>query len=134
MASITREKVQKINEGAKNNFKLDIQYYLIWKEYKLEKLQLIEGTKNKYNNFRLGYREHRETKTNEYGCSYPVYTGTYDIVLNYNTSLHENGMLITNGLGKDVVIETGLTRKSVKDLQKATEKLTDEFLGGVINE
>lgn len=134
MASITREKVQKINEGAKNNFKLDIQYYLIWKEYKLEKLQLIEGTENKYNNFRLGYREHRETKINEYGCSYPVYTGTYDIVLNYNTSLYENKMLITNGLGKDVVIETGLTRKSIKDLQKATEKLTDEFLGGVINE
>ena len=134
MASITREKVQKINEGAKNNFKLDIQYYLIWKEYALEKLQLIEGTENKYNNFRLGYREHRENKTNEWGCSYPVFTGTYDIVLNYNTSLHENGMLITNGLGKDVVIETGLTRKSVKDLQKATEKLTDEFLGGVINE
>lgn len=134
MASITREKVQKINEGAKNNFKLDIQYYLIWKEYKLEKLQLIEGTENKYNNFRLGYREHRETKTNEWGCSYPVYTGTYDIVLNYNTSYSENGMLITNGLGKDVVIETGLTRKTVKDLQKATEKLTDEFLGGVINE
>ena len=134
MASITREKVQKINEGAKNNFKLDIQYYLIWKEYKLEKLRLIEGTENKYNNFRLGYREHRETKTNEWGCSYPVYTGTYDIVLNYNTSYSENGMLITNGLGKDVVIETGLTRKTVKDLQKATEKLTDEFLGGVINE
>ena len=134
MASITREKVQKINEGAKNNFKLDIQYYLIWKEYKLEKLQLIEGTENKYNNFRLGYREHKEIKTNEWGCSYPVYTGTYDIVLNYNTSLHENGMLITDGLGKNVIIETGLTRKSVKDLQKATEKLTDEFLGGVINE
>ena len=134
MASITREKVQKINEGAKNNFKLDIQYYLIWKEYKLEKLQLIEGTENKYNNFRLGYREHKEIKNNEWGCSYPVYTGTYDIVLNYNTSLHENGMLITDGLGKNVIIETGLTRKSVKDLQKATEKLNDEFLGGVINE
>ena len=134
MASITREKVQKINEGAKNNFKLDIQYYLIWKEYKLEKLQLIEGTENKYNNFRLGYREHKEIKTNEWGCSYPVYTGTYDIVLNYNTSLYENKMLITNGLGKNVIIETGLTRKSIKDLQKATEKLTDEFLGGVINE
>ena len=134
MASITREKVQKINEGAKNNFKLDIQYYLIWKEYTLEKLQLIEGTENKYNNFRLGYREHKEIKTNEWGCSYPVYTGTYDIVLNYNTSLYENKMLITNGLGKNVIIETGLTRKSVKDLQKATEKLTDEFLGGVINE
>ncbi len=134
MASITREKVQKINEGAKNNFKLDIQYYLIWKEYTLEKLQLIEGTENKYNNFRLGYREHKEIKTNEWGCSYPVYTGTYDIVLNYNTSLYENKMLITNGLGKNVIIETGLTRKSIKDLQKATEKLTDEFLGGVINE
>lgn len=134
MANITKDKVIKINEGSKNGFKLDIQYYLIWGEYKLEKLEKIEDQENKYHNFRLGYREHVERKTNEYGCSYPVYTGTYDIVLNYNTSLYDNQVLITEGLGKDVVISTDHTRKTIKDLQKATEQLTDDFLGGVINE
>ena len=134
MAKITKEKVIKINEGSKNGFKLDIQYFVIWGEYKLEKLEKIENQENKYHNFRLGYREHVERKTNEYGCSYPVYTGTYDIVLNYNTSLHENNILITEGLGKDVTLATGYTRKTVKELQAITEKLTNEFLRGVINE
>jgi len=133
MATITRDKIIKINEGSKNGFKLDIQYYVIWGEYKLAKLQQLDGV-NKYHNFRLGYREHIERKTNEFGCSYPVYTGTYDIVLNYNTSIEQNNMLITEGLGKDKILATGLTRKTIKDLQKITEMLTDEFLGGVINE
>ena len=108
-----------------------MQYYVTWGEYKLYKL--IEIAPNKYNNFRLGYREHKEIKTNEYGCKYPVYDGTYDIVLNYNTSYHENGMLITNGLGKDFTIETGLTKKTIKELQEATKLLDDDLLNNIID-
>lgn len=134
MAKITKEKYLKINGGCKNDFQLDLQYYLVWGEYKLYKL--IETEKeNNFNNFRLGFREHKETKTNEYGCSYPIYTGTYDIVLNYNTSLKDDKMLITNGLGKDYILKTGLTRKTIKELQNITKELTTdklfELIGGV---
>lgn len=134
MASITRERINKINEGSKNGFKLDIQYYVIWKEYSLDKLIPIEDKENCYHNFRLHFRDHIEYKPTNYGKDYPVYTGTYDIVLNYNTSLHKDQMLITEGLGKDKIIATGFTRKTIKDLQKATEMLTEDFLRGVINE
>ena len=137
MASITKEKYLKINGGCENDFKLDLQYYVTWGEYKLYKL-IEKEDQNHYHNFRLGYREHKESKTNECGCTYPVYDGTFDIVLNYNTSYHENGMLITNGLGKNFTIKTGLTRKTIKELQETTKELTQEklfeMIGGVENE
>lgn len=126
MAKITKEKYLKINEGCENGFGLDLMYFITWGEYKLERLILIEN--NKYDNFRLGYREHREFKINEYGCKYPVYDGTYDIVLNYNTSIKENKMLITNGLGKDTVLKSGITRKTIKELQNITKELNDKKL------
>lgn len=137
MASITKEKYLKINGGCENDFKLDLQYYVTWGEYKLYKL-IEKEEQNHYHNFRLGYREHKEIKTNEWGCKYPVYDGTYDIVLNYNTSYHENGMLITNGLGKDYTLKTNITRKTIKELQNITKELTQEklfeMIGGVENE
>ena len=127
MAKITKEKYLKINEETKNGFQLDLQYYLIWGEYKLYNLIETE-TLNKYHNFRLGYREHIEHKTNEFNCTYPVHTGTYDIVLNYNISYKEDKMLITNGLGKDYTLKTNVARKTIKELQNITKELTQEKL------
>lgn len=126
MAKITKEKYLKINEGCANGFKLDLMYFITWGEYKLERL--IEIGQNKYDNFRLGFREHKEFKTNEYGCKYPVYDGTYDIVLNYNTSIKEDKMLITNGLGKEITFLSGLNRKTIKSLQDLTKILNDTKL------
>ena len=75
-----------------------------------------------------------EYKTNEYGCKYPVYDGTYNIVLNYNTSYRENEMMISYGLGKDYILERGLKRKAIKDLQKWSNYLNDDCLKNIIVE
>lgn len=127
MASIKISKIKEINEGCKNNFELDIQYYVCYKEYSLEKYDLIGN--DLYKKYRLSYREHFDRVTNEYGCSYPKYDGTYDIYLNINNSRKENKMIITEGLGKDILLEKGITRKTIKKLQEWTEKLNIESLG-----
>ena len=132
MASIAKKKVIEINEKCGNDFKLDIMYYVSYKDYKLQKYQEYE--KDKFNSFRLGYRENMEYKTNEYGCKYPVYDGTYNIVLTYNTSYHKNGMMVSYGLGKDYILEKGLKRKAIKDLQKWSNYLSDEHLKNIIVE
>ena len=46
MANLTREKVIKINEACKNDFELDLQYYMFHKEYMLYKKaqNIINGT------------------------------------------------------------------------------------------
>ena len=132
MASITKKRVLEINEKCKNGFSLDIMYYVSYKDYKLQKYQ--EYDKNKFNSFRLGYRENVEYKVNEYGCKYPVYDGTYNIVLNYNTSYREDKMMITYGLGKDYVLKKGLKRKAIKDLQRWANYLNDECLKDIITE
>lgn len=132
MASITKKRVIEINEKCGNDFKLDVMYYVSYKDYKLQKYQEYE--KDKFNSFRLGYRKNVEYKTSEYGCKYPVYDGTYNIVLNYNTSYHENEMMISHGLGKDYVLEKGLKRKAIKDLQKWSNYLNDDCLKDIIVE
>lgn len=126
MASIKISKIKEINEGCGNEFKLDIQYYVCYKEYALEKYDLIGN--DLYKKYRLSFREHFDRVTNEYGCSYPKYDGTYDIVLNVNHSRKEHQMIITEGLGKDILLEKGITRKAIKNLQGWTKKLDLESL------
>lgn len=126
MASIDIAKIKKINEGCANGFKLDIQYYVCYKEYSLEKYDLISD--NIYKKYRLSFREHYDYITNEYGCKYPKYDGTYDIYLNINHSRKEEKMIITEGLGKDILLENGITRKTIKRLQEWSNKLDIESL------
>lgn len=126
MARIEFAKINKINEGCGNGFKLDIQYYVCYKEYALEKYDLIED--NIYKKYRLSFRQHYDYVTNEYGCKYPKYDGTYDIYLNINTSKREDKVIITEGLGKDILLEEGITRKTIKKLQEWSSKLDIESL------
>ncbi len=121
MASISISKVKEINGGCGNGFQLDIQYYVCYKEYALEKYEQIEG--NDYKKYRLSYREHFDKVTNEYGSTYSKYNGTYDIVLNINKSKREDKIIITNDLGTDILLEKGITRKSIKKLQEWSNKL-----------
>lgn len=125
MASIKLSKIKEINEGCANDFKLDVQYYVYYKEYALEKYEQIKD--NDYKRYRLSYRKHYDYITNEYGCKYPVYDGTYDIYLNVNYSRKENKMIITEGLGKDYLLGNNFTRKTIKTLQEYTKIDLKEF-------
>ena len=125
MASIKLSKIKEINGGCANDFKLDVQYYVIYKEYALEKYELIKD--NYYKKYRLYYREHYDYITNEYGCKYPKYDGTYNIYLNVNYSRKEDKMIITNGLGKDYLLGSAFTRKTIKTLQEYTKIDLKEF-------
>lgn len=126
MARIEFAKINKINEGCENGFKLDVQYYVCYKEYTLEKYDLMQD--NIYKKYRLSFRQHYDYVVNEYGCKYPKYDGTYDVYLNINTSRREDKMIITEGLGKDVLLEKGVTRKTIKKLQEWSSKLDIESL------
>lgn len=126
MAKITKEKYLKINEGCANGFKLDLQYYVCYGEYALEKYDLMQD--NIYKKYRLSFRQHYDYIVNEYGCKYPKYDGTYDIYLNINTSRREDKVIITEGLGKDILLEKGVTRKTIKKLQEWSSNLDIESL------
>lgn len=132
MAKITKEKLMNINSKCANGFKLDLMYYLGYKEYALDRYVQVDG--DKYVHYRLTYRDNWKQKQSEYGCTYPVLDGTKKVVLNVNSCLYQNGFMISNGLGVDYVLESGLTRETIKGLQEWSSKVDDEFinkLGGV---
>ena len=126
MAKITKEKLMNINSKCANGFKLDLMFYLAYKEYALDRYAQVEG--DRYVHYRLTYRDNFVQKQSEYGCTYPVRDGTKKVVLNVNTCLHQNGFMVSNGLGVDYVLESGLTRETIKGLQEWSSKVDDEFI------
>lgn len=73
MAKITREQLKKWNEQAKNGFKLDLEYFLVWNEKTLVKnIKQEDGT---IIQFKLWYVPEYETITNEHGCKWNQRTG-----------------------------------------------------------
>lgn len=126
MAKITKEKLMNINSKCSNGFKLDLMYYLAYKEYALDKYVQIDG--DRYVHYRLVYRDNWTQKQSAYGCTYPVHDGTKKVVLNVNSCLHQNGFMVSNGLGVDYVLESGLTRETIKGLQEWSSKVDDDFI------
>lgn len=111
MAKITREQIQKINNKCKNNWELDIQFFIFHNEKTLKKI--IELDEEHYLEFKIDYNYKNQ------------------IVLFINKFYHKTGenFATSNGLGKKKMLEeTSASRKSINKLIEYTEKLTDEQL------
>ena len=111
MAKITREQIQKINNKCKNDWELDIQFFIFHNEKTLKKI--IELDEEHYLEFKIDYNYKNQ------------------IVLFINKFYHKTGenFATSNGLGKKKMLEeTSASRKSINKLIEYTEKLTDEQL------
>ena len=111
MAKITREQIQKINNKCKNDWELDIQFFIFHNEKTLKKI--IELDEEHYLEFKIDYNFKNQ------------------IVLFINKFYHKTGenFATSNGLGKKKMLEeTSASRKSINKLIEYTEKLTDEQL------
>ena len=110
MASIKREKVEKINAECKNDFKFDLMCFLMHNENQLKKK--IQINDNTYVIASLYFRRDIATDKNV-------------IVLHLSEYTND----VSYGLGKFIEItEPIYNRKSIKELQKMTEKIDNEMI------
>lgn len=126
MANLTREKVIKINEACKNDFELDLQYYMFHKEYMLEKNISIDD--ENYIKASIGYHEYYDRSK-----GYPRYTGKYQIYVNVSQWYHKKGdnFASSSGLGKYLYSEELYDRKTIKSLEDYTRKITDDIIWAI---
>lgn len=129
MANITRERVIKINEACKNDFELDLQYYLMYGQYMLEKR--IELDEENYVKAYITFRDYKDPN------SPYKYTGKYQVYLNVSKWHHAKGdyFASSSGLGKSVLVSQEIfDKKAVKVLQEFTGNVTAELIMQIYNE
>lgn len=117
MGKITREQIQKINNNCKNNWELDIQYFIFHSEKTLKKI--IELDTEHYLEFRIDYNYNNQ------------------ITLFINKFYHKanDDFATSNGLGKKKILEESpAPRKSINKLIEFTKTLTDDELMKINNE
>ena len=117
MGKITREQLQKINNNCRNNWELDIQYFIFHSEKTLKKI--IELDTEHYLEFRIDYNYNNQ------------------ITLFINKFYHKanDEFATSNGLGKKKILEESpAPRKSINKLIEFTKTLTDDELMKINNE
>lgn len=117
MGKITREQIQKINNNCRNNWELDIQYFILHSEKTLKKI--IELDTEHYLEFRIDYNYNNQ------------------ITLFINKFYHKanDEFATSNGLGKKKILEESpAPRKSINKLIEFTKTLTDDELMKINNE
>ena len=123
MGTITREQIKKWEKDCKNGFEFDLRYWLFHQEKTLEKtIKLDEKT---YLKAHLMYYEKYENYK---------YIGYY---INVNISKYyiEGEMAVSHGLGINYKVNNEIYQKrSFKELQKATEIITDEIIMSIYNQ
>ena len=111
MAKITQKQIEEINNKCKNNWKLDISFYLFHNEKTL--IKEIKLDEEHYLRFSLNYNYKNQ------------------IILHINKYEHEKGQhyACANGLGKLIIVdETKYPRKNINNLIKISLNFTDEEL------
>lgn len=114
---ITKEQLEKWNEGCKNDFKVDISYLVYHSEKTLEKRIILDDETylkchlsfyNKYENYKsVGYY----------------------INANISKWKHQGDFDNSYGLGINIKVSDKIyDKKSFKELQKITENITDSII------
>lgn len=124
MAKLTREQVNKWNEGNQNGFQFDISYYLYHSEKTISKH--IEIDETHVLQCQIMFHDEMTQVTNAYGCKYPVHTGKVIPVIHFAYSVKSGGMLVSHGLGYWHNLGEAINKKNYKVLQGFTEAWTDE--------
>ena len=111
MAKITQKQISNINSQCMNNWKLDVQYYLLYNEKTL--IKQVEIDKQNYLEFALRYNYNNQ------------------VSLHINKFYHKENedYASTSGMGKSKVLDiTPVKRKIVNKLIEFTRDLTDNAL------
>lgn len=111
MPKITREQINTINGKCKNNWELDVQYFLFHNEKTLKKI--IELDEEHYLEFKIDYNNKNQ------------------ITLRISKFYHKAGdnFASSSGLGKSRILEEApAPRKSINKLIEFTKTLTDDEL------
>ena len=110
MSKISKEQIQKINERCKNNWKLDIQYFIFHNEKQLYKT--IELDQEHYLQFELSYNWDNQ------------------IILRISKYYHKQAdtFATSTGLGKKKILSDSQNRKNINMLIEYTSKFTDDEL------
>ena len=130
MAKITIEQVKKINSKCDNNFRLDVQYFLIHSEKTLYKD--IDINNNLKIEVKINYFPEYENS-----LGYNRETGKLIPTLNFRKWVreYEGSLWSSTDWGKRKIIsDERPTRKNISLLQKLTKEVTDELIRGYIIE
>jgi len=119
MSKLLRKDVEKWNSECSNGFKFDIQYFIFHNEKTLEKDIVLddENFLKAHLSFYAKYENFKEVG--------------YYINLNVSKYYHKKGdnFSSSNGLGVNLQInDTIYTKRSFKELQKATATITDDVI------
>ena len=123
MASITHETAGKINDGAKNGYQLDENYYLYHGEKTLQKFIDIDGNKTNFIKIKLHHRKNRQ--------------GGYNITITAEYNKAEGGFMVfkSGNFTKTFIINDSIEKsKNIKTLQTISEFLNTNFENYIINE
>lgn len=111
MAQITRQQIQKINEKCKNNWELDLYYFLCHSEKTLQKI--IEIDSENYLKFKLDYNYKNQI------CLH---------ISKYHHKENED-FAISQGMGKQRLLdETQYSRRSISNIIEYTKILDNDEL------
>ena len=123
MGNITREQIKKWESECKNDFKFDVQYYIFHNEKTLEKIIKLDET-NFLKVHLMFYNKYEDYKQ----------VGYY-INVNISKWHNDGSMSVSHGLGINYKLNNEIYQKrSFKELQKATEMITDEIIMSIYNQ
>ena len=123
MAKLTREQVNKWNEGNAQGWQFDITYYLYHSEKTLSKHIEIDDTH--VLQCQIMFRSEYKTNKNSYGCTWNTETGRQIPTIHFAYSVKSGGMLVSHGLGYWHTLGEAIDKKNYKALQGFTEAWTD---------
>ncbi len=109
---ITREQLQKLEEGCGNGFKLDIQKYLIWKEKQL--IKYIDIEENKVLKAEIDYQKDK--------------SGQVPTLLLSVWKKEKSGCLSCDCKTQYINLGEPQKRKNFKLLKEYSNKITDDYI------
>lgn len=128
MATITKEQAVKRQAAAPENWVYDFRHYVLWGENQLERrLQQSDGTIIAGT---VSWRENRETRRNDYGCSWTVPAGNYSPVLSVRRWA-ERGSGVWMSSGGSIsrkLSEEKFARRNYKELCKFAATVPDDMI------
>lgn len=120
MATITKEKIIKMNNQLHNGFKMDLMQLAMGEKVPTKKVDIDETKYLKASlHFSETYKEFKKT-----------------IAIQLNISLWHRGETsdVSHGLGTWQILENGLARKVFKELAKHTENITEKEILSIYEE
>lgn len=127
MPSITKEQIIKINSKCNNDFKLDVERYVVWGEKTLEKFIALDNEGKKLLRVKLEYYPEYETIKQPNGVLYNQRTGQELPTLHLSVwNSTGTGMMTSHGLGMKMTVGEPQSRKVISILQKLTANYPNE--------